>query len=216
MIGHLGRDRPLRLTSSGMLAQADGSTGGIDWGSLPSWVAALVAVVVGWYTIRNVRLVRTAYIEGKELTKVAQARLVYSRLPQLQRIEKGEPYTKVGTASFAGPSGTVDLLDDQGHPFLNASTQLMCFTLEVINNSKEPIGDVLVEVLDGQTGEPFDYAALPLGPVGPESSESGTVCTPNVWGNSLQMLVRVHFQDSAGNRWVRVGTEPVQEDRPKE
>lgn len=143
--------------------------------------------------------------------KVAQARLVYGRHTQIQRIEAGEPYMKVGSASLSGPPGTVPMISDDGQPILTARTQLMCFTFEIVNNSKEPIGNVLIRALDGVTRQPLDYVGVPFGPIAPESAEQATVCTPNIWGNGVQMLVEARFQDSAGHKWVRVEAEPETE-----
>jgi hypothetical protein len=104
----------------------------------PSWVAVLVAAIVGWFTIANVLLARRAYEESTYVRKVSQARLVWA----MRGPPKGE---KKGKRVPAGQLVVGDTDDDyeskvelgQTYPVIARARTI--FPVHITNKSDAPI-----------------------------------------------------------------------------
>jgi hypothetical protein len=196
--------------------------GDIDWGNAPSWVAATTALVVGTFTILNVRTARRAYVDGKWDKKVHQARLVWAeRQGRYHLANKGQPVEQ----DFGGMPTNDVVLTDVGFIELRDDTHVpadgtqipvwridaLRFLVKVSNNSSEPIGNVNVSVhvkdtvlIEGARGRIFDV-------IPPETSRMVEVHLAAYRHDAEDFRLVLTFTDSAGHCWTRTETNPPKE-----
>jgi hypothetical protein len=199
----------------------------IDLGSAPAWVAALTAVVVGAFTILNVRTARRAYVEGKWDRKVAQARLVWVERHGYYRVTAEGQQVDLGITDMPPPDARItdvrfiELRDQPGAKSSTEESQVPVWTMDILrffvkitNNSKEPIGEVNVRVhvfdrilAEGKRGRLFEV-------IPPEDWRMVEIHLPAGRHDADDFRLSLTFTDSAGHRWWRMETRPPKEMNP--
>jgi hypothetical protein len=197
----------------------------------PAWVTACVAVVVGGYTIVNVRTARRAYVDATFDRKVGQARLVWGKVGLHIGKEAGVQVGDMGRRRLdAGPStvigGALDFYEARRENGLDVSVttrDLTIFRVRITNNSTEPIGRCTVTLRGSRPLAFKDGAPVPReGPatwehrpqemaarvLAPGESVTVRVVVPVAITDvvSRKTHVIIGFTDSAGTRWSRTDT----------
>ena len=187
----------------------------------------MTAVVVGAFTIFNVRTARRAYVEGKWDRKVAQARLVWVERYGYFRVAEQGSQVDLGVADMPPPDARItdvqfiELRDMPGAQSGIEESQVPVWTMEILrffakvtNNSKEPIGDVNVRVhvvdsvlTEGKRGRLFEV-------IPPEDSRMVEIHLPAGRYDAEDFRLSLTFTDSAGHRWWRMQTRPPREMDP--
>jgi hypothetical protein len=177
--------------------------------SLPPWIGAAVAVVVGTFTILNVRTARRAYLEGSWDRKVAVARLVWSEAQQLGAIEAGAqiPDRDDADLSLAEVSLYKSEKDAFGNSIRVARTNCVMVRVVVTNGSNEPMTNVFMRVHDAVGGRLIAKQGR-IGVLRPGTTYITDRVVPSPDGSIMfsPMFSTIRFRDSAGHRWERKGT----------
>src|SRR5262245_5475987 len=108
------------------------------------WVTAIIAGIVGWYTIRNVQIARRAYVDSTYDRKVSQARLVWAEIVGMDGFATDSDIT---TLAFPPEDAKMSVVGLKRR-FYNLRTDrkafaaepLVVFHVKLTNNSNEPVG----------------------------------------------------------------------------
>ncbi len=193
-----------------------------------------MAVVVGGFAIYNVTLARRAYVDGAWDRKVAQARLVWTEVGPFVGKSKGMAVGDMGrrllddAAVIIGDAPEFyELREVDGERGVFVTRDLTIFRVRITNNSNEPVSQCAVSLRgskpmylrDGKTvifkppiweHHPHGEAVKVLGP-GKTVSLRVVVPVPLEQVGMDGNRVTLTFTDSAGHRWSRTNTGPVQE-----
>lgn len=188
----------------------------VDWGTAPQWVTAAIALLALLVSAIGIGTTVRAYRASVKNTREAQARLVYGQLVRASFYKKGrnaiEVQREVGTASL---QYGIRLFDDDMNLITQTEEARAYFTLGVVNNSKEIIGEVLIGVVDGASGKPEGPARTFVDAVDPEARYEYTIGVIDTrWFGSYSLIPWVEFVDSGGTKWRRVGTRPISRVKP--
>ena len=192
----------------------------LDWGSVPQWLTFAIALPVGGFTVWGIITARRSYQKSVADTHVAQARLVYATLASTRGVSSGRLFPEGWMPSADNQQVGLDLIEFIDDPLRvkkkveTASTDLVCFLLDVHNTSKEVIGAVEVTLIDNRTEEEIGVRWA-VGTVDPESMQQQLICVPLPDPNTFRGLyAQVTFRDSAGTWWRRIDSRPVDEIEP--
>jgi hypothetical protein len=202
----------------------------------PSWVAVLIAGVVGGFTIRGVLIAQSTYRNNGWQAKVAQARLVWSEVGPIVGIYAGGKPGDMGERLLAAPHtkligshpGFYEGRDgESGERYTVATRDLTIFRVRITNNSDQPIsrcqvalhGSKPMGIVDGQPQKwesprwedgPHNMTAKMIRP-GQEITIRVLVPMPLAETTLRKTYVTITFTDSAGVRWSRQGALPPKE-----
>ncbi len=198
-------------------------------GVAPAWGAVLVAIFVGYFSVKGIRgslaglqLQREAYAESVWQTKVSVARLVYADVLDTKEVKPGD------TRPSFDPRPTVifghEYQDDEGvshEGFATSSVTRQVNALHVLvrNSSKEPVGRARLSLHYPEvTDEPAPEDTYELDTLKPESEFHCVIYYPRdrplydqnpetgeVYG-MVRAFLRLNFFDSAGVEWRREET----------
>ncbi|KAA1378765.1 hypothetical protein [Aeromicrobium fastidiosum] len=189
----------------------------IDYGNLPQWLALVVGAVVAGFTIWGILTARRAYLDDGRARKYAQARLVHAGISQFTVIEPNLERTIVvprdNFVSRRFIAKTVNQprywRDGNTIKWRAASTsRIVVFLFEFANNSEEMISmkNIVLQTEDGVT---FGYKQMNLsGALRPRDTAYLVCATDQLL--RYQPVATIEFQDSSGQMWRRVGSEPVE------
>lgn len=201
---------------------------GPDWGSIPEWVAAAVALAAlfgaFWslrYTAKSARtsaeankITAAAYERDVQDRDEAQARLVHTTMPVPLFLGQGSIYEAPPGVAAASHDTPVELQSDSQVRVLVDSIALQA---TVHNRSAEIIGPIALSAISIETGEALTGRSIGTDdPILPGDSMTFEILVPHHDGY-LRRGVRLEYRDSGGRWWARNGYEPIERipDRPR-
>lgn len=180
----------------------------LPWSDVPPWIGALVGVGALTVAVRNVGTARRAYLEGTWDRKVAVARLVWSEAAQVDSLLKGQaiPWHDYPFDRYHAPAVEYGEATADGVGVDRVKEDSTVVLVTVVNNSKEPIGGISVDVHSGDAEVVRPPLMQPV--LRPESSVTTCYVTPSPRPGIAHFAVEstIYFSDSAGHRWRRQGT----------
>ncbi|SDS53247.1 hypothetical protein [Microterricola viridarii] len=177
-----------------------------EWDALRNWLATiggLVALLIAANTYsRNVRIKREE-----------QARLVYSRLDDLTFHDTGADFPMNDKAGIGTSGGGVAIspTSTPGHGRWLAVAPAIQAIVVVHNGSKELIGPIKVQMVNGGNDAIWDTFSIQVDAIEPESDKYFEF----TWHNEFHpgqpaLATTVLFRDASGQWWRRHRAEPVE------
>lgn len=178
-----------------------------QWDSWRNWLATiggLVALFIAANTYRrNVRIKREE-----------QARLVYSRLTHVNFYGSGEYFAMLPNGAQLGTASGVQIAMPVD-PSLKASNLALAPVINVTaivhNGSKELIGPVKVQMVNGGTDKIWADFSIQVDAIEPESDFVVDFVWPNEFDPGQPALATtLLFRDASGQWWRRHRAEPIE------
>lgn len=176
------------------------------WDGLRNWMGTVGGVVA-------LLIAALTYRRNIKLKREEQARLVYAEATRISRHEAGIrldniPSLQGGATQGAGGEG-LGQIDEQGNRFGVLPTAQLQVTITVLNESKEIIGPVRIEIIDPMTGVLNRNPHLVFRSVRPGQSAIGElrIRAVDAWSSAAPSIV---FRDAGGEWWRRTAVEPVE------
>lgn len=178
-----------------------------DWNGVRDWLATiggLIALFIATNTYRN-------NVRNK---REKQARLVYTRLKSVQKIDPDDVFTlRPPDVAAAAMNAKAKFVRDDTDGFANlahAEGPVLKVTIVIYNGSKEVIGPLRIRLIYTDTNWP-ESPGVTVDTVAPESTSTVVLIGNNdLYPFTPVLIPNLLFRDSAGSWWTRGGTNPVE------
>lgn len=179
---------------------------GIDWGSAPEWVMAVVTLVAAIVALMT-------YRRSVQVRREAQPRLVYSKVLETKHHGTGAVFDRLpeGATRRTVAPNCADLQRRSGHLVHVAVVPVTAVTVAVHNGSDELIGPARVQTVHTETEEPVTDVTMGTSRVEPGADWVAQVVFPNeVHPAQPPIGTSVVFRDATGQWWRRRQSHPIE------
>lgn len=176
-----------------------------QWDALRNWLATIGGIIA-------LLIAANTYRRNVRIRREEQARLVYSRVDEVTFHEAGADFPMSDKAGVGSGSGVaISPTSTPGHGRWLAGSPAIQVIAVVHNGSKELIGPVKVQMVNGGNGSIWDTFSIQLGAVEPESDKYFEFTWLNDFHPGQPSLeTTVLFRDASGQWWRRHLAEPIE------